>query len=167
MSLILDNSQGRDGELWISNITDLILPPLGQDFVIVHQIEAVVSTLIFKEGEQCALMAVLNKDPSHRISHLHIPVTDRDEDKDNISDYFEVVAHFIQEHRMRGKNVLVHCHAGKSRSVTFVTYYLLRLGIGMTVKEIIKMIKTKREVARPRKSFVKTLQKIEQQHFNS
>ena len=44
----------------------------------------------------------------------------------NIQKYFDVSYKFIKDHILKNKNVLVHCHAGVSRSSTLIFNYMLR-----------------------------------------
>ena len=44
----------------------------------------------------------------------------------NISEYFDSTFQFIENHTSRGENVLVHCWAGISRSVTIILNYVLK-----------------------------------------
>ena len=40
--------------------------------------------------------------------------------------YFDISYKFIKDHISKNKNVLVHCHAGVSRSSTLILNYMLR-----------------------------------------
>ncbi len=54
-----------------------------------------------------------------------------------ISEYFERVNQFIHEHRQEGRNVLVHCTLGVSRSATVLMAYLIhkyRLSISLDTR---------------------------------
>lgn len=58
------------------------------------------------------------------VTYKRIPVEDRlDVD---LSPHLEGALHFIEETSNRGEKVLVHCHAGRSRSVTVVMAYLIK-----------------------------------------
>ena len=45
---------------------------------------------------------------------------------ENIYKYFDISYKFIKDHISKNKNVLVHCHAGVSRSSTLILNYMLR-----------------------------------------
>lgn len=75
-----------------------------------------------------AVISVIGRDvnivyPNH-INHLRINIDDHE--SENIEPWLEPVYQFIDAHRMKKMNVLVHCHAGISRSATMVLYYLMK-----------------------------------------
>ena len=61
---------------------------------------------------------------SHNINFKHINL--QDIPNANISIYFDSSYDFINYHISRGENVLVHCWAGVSRSVTLILNYILK-----------------------------------------
>lgn len=63
-----------------------------------------------------------DKIPKH-IEYLYIPVVDHE--SCNISVFFKDSFEFIEEERKR-TNVLVHCMAGVSRSVTLIIAYIMQ-----------------------------------------
>ena len=52
----------------------------------------------------------------------------------------------IHKARMKGHNVLVHCHAGMQRSCAVVAMYLIKY-YGMTPQEVFRYLPTKRPIA--------------------
>ena len=58
-----------------------------------------------------------------QISYLKIDIFDSP--NSNIKQYFTVCNKFIQDARQQEKSVLVHCHAGVSRSATIILAYLI------------------------------------------
>lgn len=64
----------------------------------------------------------------------------------------EIGYHFINNAIMFNKNILVHCMAGISRSVSLVSYYFMK-SYGLPFNEVIKTIKSKRIIANPNDSF--------------
>lgn len=70
----------------------------------------------------------------------------------------EIAYHFINNAILSGKNILVHCMAGISRSVSIVAYYLMKK-YHIDYDTAIKIIKKKRSIANPNDSFKKQLQK--------
>ena len=55
---------------------------------------------------------------------LRCPI--RDEEQVDIAIYFKKAHAFIEQAKSRGSAVLVHCHEGKSRSITLVLAYLMK-----------------------------------------
>jgi Dual specificity phosphatase, catalytic domain len=66
---------------------------------------------------------------------------------------------YIHERLLCGKNILIHCSAGKSRSVTIVAAYLIKYK-GMTYNDAMNLIEEKRPVAYPNEGFKNVLQKM-------
>ena len=69
----------------------------------------------------------------------------------------EIGDHYIKYGRDRKQNVLVHCMAGISRSVSLVIYYLMKK-YGMTFEEAWSLVKQKRSIANPNMSFQRQLE---------
>lgn len=68
----------------------------------------------------------------------------------------ELAYKFIDYVVNRGEKILVHCMAGKSRSVSIVMYYLMRKYM-MDSKNAYLLIKSKREQAGPNSAFMDQL----------
>lgn len=84
-------------------------------------------------------------------AHLNLQVDDSPDE--NISKLFDLSYLFIERFICDGKKVFVHCHAGMSRSVTIVAYYLMRR-FGKSVDEAIAIIRKHRPIASPNPGFV-------------
>lgn len=108
----------------------------------------------------------------HGFKQLHVEIDDDDEE--DIMRFFELTNKFINEATSQGTNVLVHCIAGISRSVTVATAYILRKQFETAtssdqqniystinsqdrsvehVENVIQNIKKGRSVANPNESF--------------
>lgn len=62
-----------------------------------------------------------------------------------IQQFFKKAIRFIKSCVQSGKNILIHCHAGKSRSVCIVVRYLIETeGIGRD--EALMRVSEKREI---------------------
>jgi predicted protein tyrosine phosphatase len=70
--------------------------------------------------------------------------------------YIEIGYHFINSALKSNSNVLIHCMAGVSRSVSVLCYYLMKK-INLNYPESISYIKKYRPIASPNRSFVKQL----------
>ncbi|KAL6532312.1 hypothetical protein OROGR_014282 [Orobanche gracilis] len=78
----------------------------------------------------------------------------------NISQYFDECFTFIDEARARGGGVLVHCFAGRSRSVTVLVAYLMFKN-GSSLSEAMQHVKLNRPVASPNPGFMLHLHEYE------
>lgn len=78
----------------------------------------------------------------------------------NISQYFPVCNDFIHAARLRDGNVLIHCLAGMSRSVTVTVAYIMSV-TPLNWKEALRVVRTGRAVANPNLGFQTQLQDFE------
>lgn len=83
-----------------------------------------------------------------------------DTTEQNIQKHFELIYKFIEESIIAGKNVLVHCFRGISRSATIVIMYVMRKK-NMTFDEAFAFVKKKRSCIYPNKGFISQLKKFE------
>ena len=58
----------------------------------------------------------------------------RDVEDEDIERFFEESKRFIDGAAAAGGSTLVHCHEGKSRSVTLVLAYMMQTQVGCTVQ---------------------------------
>ncbi|XP_055312819.1 mucin-5AC [Sitodiplosis mosellana] len=79
----------------------------------------------------------------------------------NLSQYFSVCNDFIHAARLRDGNVLIHCLAGMSRSVTVAVAYIMSV-TQLSWKEALKVVRTGRSVANPNQGFQFQLQDFEE-----
>ena len=63
---------------------------------------------------------------------------------------------------MENSNILIHCQAGRSRSVTILAAYIIKT-FGLDVKTTIDIIKNKRNIIEPNKYFINQLER----YYNS
>lgn len=130
------------------------------------QPSSIVKALSFIElGIKAIVTAVRGGEVKHAkedvTDHLYIPAYDVP--SQNISQYFEETYQFIDNVRKK-TNVLVHCHAGISRSATIVIAYLLRK-YNYSLDNVIAMVKRRRskviylcEIDQPKSRFSATTQ---------
>ncbi|KAK4478022.1 hypothetical protein RD792_017287 [Penstemon davidsonii] len=71
----------------------------------------------------------------------------------NLLPFFDECFAFIDEARTTGGAVLVHCFAGRSRSVTIIVAYLMFKN-GMSLSEAMEHVKGKRPVVSPNSGFM-------------
>jgi protein tyrosine/serine phosphatase len=96
-----------------------------------------------------------------KLGILHVYFTIKDDLNANIIQHANTAINLIKESKsvMKG-NVLVHCTAGISRSVSIVAAYLIKEK-GMSAVNAINFIRTKRPIADPNPSFMRQLQTLE------
>jgi protein-tyrosine phosphatase len=99
------------------------------------------------------------------IEYKHIPVYDFP--TQNISRYFHETNTFIAEKRAKGENVLVHCMAGISRSVSVVLAYMI--SIGYSLRDALRHVSElrKNRWARPNTGFFQQLIEYEKEKRGS
>ncbi|XP_022190435.1 dual specificity protein phosphatase 15 isoform X2 [Nilaparvata lugens] len=78
----------------------------------------------------------------------------------NLTQYFPLCNDFIHAARLRGGNVLIHCLAGMSRSVTVAVAYIMSV-TSLNWKEALKVVRVGRSVANPNFGFQRQLQEFE------
>ena len=99
-----------------------------------------------------------NKSLPEDIEELHLKV--RDEKNFNLLPFFEQSNEFINKVRLLGKNILIHCKYGISRSVAFVMAYLIKY-FGFDVNSAFEFIKKQRDIINPNKGFIEQLKQYE------
>ena len=97
--------------------------------------------------------------------NVRVPVNDnlKPEEIEKLLKYLPITTDFINKNLLNGKNILVHCYAGKQRSAAMIAAYLIKYA-NMTVADSIQSIQTKRAVAfQPSINFRKSLHQFEAQ----
>uniref|UniRef100_A0A6C0IWM7 Tyrosine specific protein phosphatases domain-containing protein n=1 Tax=viral metagenome TaxID=1070528 RepID=A0A6C0IWM7_9ZZZZ len=100
---------------------------------------------------------------TNKTKNYRIAVDDnlKQEEVSKFFDYLDKIIPIIHEHLMTNDNVLVHCYAGKQRSASIISAYLMKFS-KMSLKQSIECIKTKRLVAfTPEVNFLRALTKYE------
>ncbi|KAL3685727.1 hypothetical protein R1sor_003749 [Riccia sorocarpa] len=80
----------------------------------------------------------------------------------DLPQHFDRCFAFIDEARMNGGAVLVHCFAGRSRSVTVAVAYLMKK-YGMRFPQALAHVTSRRKRAQPNPGFLRQLQEFDQQ----
>ncbi|XP_052873467.1 uncharacterized protein DDB_G0271670 [Anopheles cruzii] len=83
-----------------------------------------------------------------------------DKPDQNLSQYFSVCNDFIHSARLKEGNVLIHCLAGMSRSVTVAVAYIMA-STTLSWKEALKVVRAGRSIANPNLGFQNQLQDFE------
>lgn len=81
---------------------------------------------------------------------------------EHIRKYFEETNEFINNAIINGKNVLVHCHAGISRSSSIIIAYLMKHKL-MNFNKAFELIKEKRGKIQPNSGFILQLKDYEKE----
>ncbi len=106
-------------------------------------------------------IADIGSDNTNVVSGIHYlhpkPIVD-DDPKEHISVYFNQTYVFIKRAMEQKKPLLVHCHAGVSRSVTIVCYYLMR-EYQLSFKDALDRIKQRRWGISPNHGFCSQLKR--------
>jgi protein-tyrosine phosphatase len=92
------------------------------------------------------------------IKEMHLII--RDEKKFNLISYFDKANVFLNNVRLQGGIILVHCKFGISRSVSFVIAYLIKY-FGFNVKSALNFLKSKRVQSNPNEGFLTQLYNYE------
>ncbi|CAH1261533.1 dual specificity protein phosphatase 10-like [Branchiostoma lanceolatum] len=92
------------------------------------------------------------------IKYKRLPATDSQHQ--NLLQYFEEAFEFIDEARSSGRNLLIHCQAGVSRSATIAIGYIMK-HTRMTMMDAYKFVKNKRTVISPNLNFMGQLVEYE------
>ena len=85
-----------------------------------------------------------------------------DSDKEDIKKYFGSSYEFIDEAIKNNGNVLVHCHAGISRSSSILIAYIMK-SQKMSLEKVLELMKSKREKVNPNTGFMKQLKDYEKE----
>lgn len=88
------------------------------------------------------------------LNYCHLLIDDRDDF--DISQYFIKAILFIEQQRLLGRNVLLHCQMGKSRSAAILIAYLM-FKRKMSCEEAYAFVKSKRSLVCPNPGFLEQL----------
>jgi protein-tyrosine phosphatase len=100
--------------------------------------------------------AEISKTP-YAEKYIYIPC---DDNNFNIKQYFNQTFSIIDRELKAGKNVLVHCYAGVSRSATIVIAYLMRK-YRWSMFKAINFVRSRRLIINPNIYFVYQLQEYQ------
>ncbi len=115
--------------LWLGNIKDSI----NSDFI--DKMDIIIN---------CTKDIPFNNDKKKCI---RIPVDDNLEKIEitNLYKFLDKITNFIHLQLRQGKKIFVHCFAGKQRSASVITAYLMKY-TGLKQNQVIDLLKTKRPI---------------------
>ncbi len=119
---------------------------------------------LFKDAQIAAVVNCTEHLPNtfegDGVRYLQVPLDDLP--SANIYEHFGEIIAFIESAISSGCNVLVHCHAGISRSATAVIAYLMQ-SEGMTYEEALDDVRSRRPIVSPNLGFSQQLREFETQ----
>lgn len=115
---------------------------------------------ILRKHNISAIISVLSPETPtvypHGINVIRISIDDSEHE--NINPWLEPTYQFIHSHQKSKKKVLVHCHAGISRSATVVLYYLMKT-FKVPLSTAFGYLRSRRSIINPNPGFIRTLSK--------
>ncbi|BGP16539.1 hypothetical protein JCM10213_000549 [Rhodosporidiobolus nylandii] len=117
------------------------------------------AALLQRSEIACVVSGMRQEYAAHPGMRMHRVAVD-DDDKTNIVEHFAPTADFIDEALTQGQGVLVHCHAGVSRSTTLVAAYLMAKK-GLNVEQAVAKIRAVRAQVEPSEAFMVQLEMFE------
>uniref|UniRef100_A0A1D1Z5S4 Dual specificity protein phosphatase 1 n=1 Tax=Anthurium amnicola TaxID=1678845 RepID=A0A1D1Z5S4_9ARAE len=106
------------------------------------------------------LIVAKSLDPQYPNDFIYKKIEVLDSPDVNLEQHFDECIEFIDEAKRMGGGVLVHCFAGRSRSVTVVVAYLMKKH-HMSLSEALALVKSKRPNIAPNYGFLKQLENFE------
>ncbi|KAG1362396.1 Dual specificity protein phosphatase 1 [Cocos nucifera] len=106
------------------------------------------------------LIVAKSLDPAFPNDFVYKKIEVLDTPDTNLQEYFDECFNFIEEARRAGGGVLVHCFAGRSRSVTVITAYLMKK-YHMSLSHALSVVRSKRPQIAPNHGFMTQLETYE------
>lgn len=135
------------GALYLGSITAVLDPSILKEHDIHHLVQVLDVPWLpayEEDGYECYRLDVLDTESQDLRPHLEDTVED------------------IDSALRRGRNVLVHCQQGVSRSAAIVIAYLIRKR-GMSFDSAVTFVRQRRPCIKPNSGFVRCLQEWERQ----
>lgn len=153
MDLILGSGKKGEWGIWLGGLKAF------RDKQMVGHMDAVVTALGPDYNEADLIQRVSSYVKASGVEIKRIVIWDHKDE--NIAQYFEEVASFVQKHKEMNHHILIHCAAGRSRSASLLIYYMIRYGGFASVGEAIQFVEKIRPTINPNKGFLKQLKEAE------
>ncbi|MQM19267.1 hypothetical protein Taro_052267 [Colocasia esculenta] len=102
------------------------------------------------------LIVAKSLEPAYPNDFIYKKIEVLDSPDVNLEQHFDECIEFIDEAKRMGGGVLVHCFAGRSRSVTIVVAYLMKQH-NMSLSQALTLIRSKRPHVAPNQGFLEQL----------
>ncbi|XP_058082294.1 dual specificity protein phosphatase 1-like isoform X1 [Magnolia sinica] len=99
-------------------------------------------------------------EPAYPDDFIYKKIEVLDSPDTNLEQHFDECFDFIDEAKRAGGGVLVHCFAGRSRSVTVVVAYLMKKH-QMSLSQALDLVRSKRPQIAPNHGFILQLQNFQ------
>lgn len=156
MDLIVGSGKAGKGSVFLGNLH-------GLDHL--NHIDAVVSALGLDYEYGYAKEKVVEAEEADEKKRHHLRITVWDSRDADISQYFDVVADFIELHRCKGHHVLVHCVAGMSRSASLLLYYMHKYCGYNDLDKALAYVQQRRPIVQPNSGFMRQLKRAYKEKF--
>jgi len=111
------------------------------------------------------ISVILGYVPAYPDDFKYLIINALDNENNNISDVFQSCNNFINNALFEDNGkVLIHCMAGRSRSATILSAYIIDT-YGMDVDNVLSLLRSKRKIVEPNSSFVKQLNNYYKHRF--
>ena len=107
----------------------------------------------------CCARGIKNFFPD-KFKYLNLDILDNE--KSDIKQHFDESYKFIDEAIKNNGNVLIHCHAGISRSSTILIAYIMK-SQKMSLDKVLELLKSKRDKVNPNAGFIEQLKEYEKE----
>lgn len=154
-------SQSNHSNNYFNEIDCVIEPNNGEGGIFLGSYEGVCNPNLISSFDIEAILTLgHNMTPPTALGKMHLVISLNDSPYENIKDSFSSTNHFIERARKSGKNVLVHCYAGISRSSTVVIAYMMNK-YKLDFSTAYNFVKMKRSLVNPNFGFVSQLREYE------
>ncbi|KAM3130372.1 hypothetical protein pb186bvf_017575 [Paramecium bursaria] len=142
----------------------IIAPQKGVGGVYLGNIESAGNGTLLGNYDIGAILSVMStKDFTYGQHIAHKFIRADDADFVNLSKHFDEAFEFIDQNRKK-TNVLVHCHAGVSRSATLLIAYMMQK-YQITLNQAFQKVQRERRIINPNPGFMRQLKTLESKLF--